>query len=220
VAVPGRDAPTYHLQMRQFPHNHSRFNLSQGELDAIAQRWARGEWVELGERKWSPHLAQLTVLEGPSVPAAQLTMGRGWRNAERRCEDVTERVLAAAGGELASTIRSAPAPGQHEYALIADSVGLEVLSLLEHGDAPLADAWRLARERRRAGTASESLALAELAVRSLLDRGLITLLAVARDRGDESPQMLSPQEVEAAIAAPESWGGRDRADGGVIMRRT
>ena len=57
----------YHIELRQFPHNMCRFNLTEQELLAtVTAPWAREQWIELGERKWSPHQAKLTVLEGPS----------------------------------------------------------------------------------------------------------------------------------------------------------
>ncbi len=87
----------YHVELRQFPHNTCRFNLTEQELLAtVVGPWAREQWIEIGERKWSPHLARLTVLEGPQIPVGQLSMGRGWGNAQRQGEDVTERVIARA----------------------------------------------------------------------------------------------------------------------------
>ncbi len=86
----------YHVELRQFPHNLWRFNLTEQELRAIALPWARGDWLDLGERKWSPHQAKLTILEGERLPVQQLSIGRGWRNARRQSEDVTSRVLTAA----------------------------------------------------------------------------------------------------------------------------
>lgn len=86
----------YHVELRQFPHNMSRFNISHRDLQAIVEPWARGQPVELGERWWSPHTARITILEGPEIPLGRLTMGRGWRIAEREGTDVTERVVAAA----------------------------------------------------------------------------------------------------------------------------
>jgi hypothetical protein len=92
----------YHLELRQFPHNMCRFNISEGELrETILVPWAQERWVEFGERKWSPHQATLTVLRGPRIPFGQLTMGRGWRAAQRSGEDVTGELLAAVRAELA-----------------------------------------------------------------------------------------------------------------------
>jgi hypothetical protein len=71
----------YHLELRQFPHNTCRFNLTEQELRAVLGPWAREKFVEVGERKWSPHQAKLTILEGPRLEVQQLAMGRGWRAA-------------------------------------------------------------------------------------------------------------------------------------------
>src|SRR2546423_13001270 len=90
----------YHVELRQFPHNLCRFNLSEHELRAIAERWAREQWVALGDRKWDPNQARLTILEAPKLGPEQLTMGRGWSAAQRSGEDVTARVLAAARARL------------------------------------------------------------------------------------------------------------------------
>lgn len=164
----------YHIELRQFPHNSNRFNLTERELHAaILDAWARGDWIEFGERKWSPHQAKLTVLEGPELELAELAMGRGWRNAKRQSKDVTEDLLAAArrapsdgsphaqGSAIASRdaveatippIRSTHDPNH--------LVG-ELLSLLGDDPLPLLRAWQLALERHPDRTPSECLALAE-----------------------------------------------------------
>jgi hypothetical protein len=225
----------YHLELRQFPHNLCRFNLSEAELHAVVEPWAREQWVELGERKWSPHQARLTVLEGPRMPLGQLSMGRGWRNAQRQCQDVTDRVLAVAKVHVARP--TAPAgrvrPGGEtqaradiaaDLALQADSLGLELLSLLEHAPAPLSAAWRLASSRFPERPASECLALAEQAIRSLLQRRLIVLISSSSDApegkgGSEAGGELKGAEVEHLLRALESWAGEgERA--AVRMRRT
>lgn len=225
----------YHLELRHFPHNLCRFNLSESELRAVLEPWAREQWVELGERKWTPHQARLTVLEGPRMPLGQLSMGRGWRNAQRRCNDVTDRVLAAAKVQVARPTASAagaqpggetqaPADIPADLALQADSLGLELLSLLEHGPAPLSGAWRLARSRFPDWPASECLALAERAIRSLLQRRLIVLTSSSSDaregRGTgEASGELKEAQVEHILRALESWAG-DGERAVVRMRRT
>ncbi len=96
------EGSVYHLELRQFPHNMCRFNVTEQELrETILVPWAQERWVEFGERKWSPHQATLTVLRGPRIPFGQLTMGRGWRTAQRDGEDVTEELLSGVRGELA-----------------------------------------------------------------------------------------------------------------------
>jgi hypothetical protein len=136
----------FHVELRQFPHNACAFNLTEAELSQIVEPWSRDQWIELGERKWSPHQARLTVLEGPHLPVEDLSMGRGWRNAQHQSEDVTERVLARTRG--------------------ADD-DAELQPLLGPDPAALLQAWRLAAERRPELSPSESLALAESTLHSL-----------------------------------------------------
>jgi hypothetical protein len=224
----------YHLQLRQFPHNLCRFNLTAGELRAIAEPWVRGQWVELGERRWSPHQAKLTVLEGEHLPPERLTMGRGWGVAQRLSEDVTERVLAAAMAAAArdgGTAPGGPAPAlappggladagvdtarqAPDARLASDSLGLELLSELASASTlPLAQAWRLATARSPGRPASESLALAEGAVAALLRARLIVLVRGAA--GEE--RALAEQELEPALRALESW--TEEGPDGVRIKR-
>ena len=83
----------FHVELRQAPHRVNRFNLDQAGLWALLEPWVRERAVELGERRWSPHQAAITVLEGPEIPLERLTMGRGWGAAERESHDVTQQVL-------------------------------------------------------------------------------------------------------------------------------
>jgi hypothetical protein len=210
----------YHLELRQFPHKLCRFNLNKQELREIVEPWAHEQWVELGERKWSPHQARLTILEGPHLPLDQLSMDRGWRNAQRHGEDVTDRVLTAAKAPGSAARVHSPdiSPGvSPDIEILADSLGLELLSLLADGPAPLSRAWRLASARCPERSASESLALAERALRSLLGKGLIVLLhPVAGASGgvpgaEEADGEVGPQEVEQALRAVGSWAHEDAA---------
>lgn len=161
----------YHVELRQFPHNSNRFNLTEHELRAaILDAWSRGEWVEFGERKWSPQQATLTVLEGPELPLQQLSMGRGWRNAKRQSRDVTEKLLAAArsvpgstssvdsppSGDMVQTV-STPSRAASD----SERLARDLLALLGDNPTPLLRAWQLAVERHPDRTLSECLALAE-----------------------------------------------------------
>jgi 2-iminobutanoate/2-iminopropanoate deaminase len=90
---------TYHVELRHFPRNVCRLNLSGEELWAtVLAPWTADRLFELGELKWDPRQARLTILEGPHIPPDQLSMGRGWRTAQREGRDVTERLLAAVAG--------------------------------------------------------------------------------------------------------------------------
>jgi hypothetical protein len=221
----------FHVELRQFPHNLCRFNLSEQELHTLVEPWAREQWIELGGRKWSPHQARLTILDGPRLAVQELSMGRGWRNAQRRSEDVTDRVLAATktsqvhnGGRSSSQPRpstgaSGPSP---DLSLEADSLGLELLTLIAEAPAPLSAVWQLARSSFPERLASECLAMAEQAIRSLLHRRLIVLVASGgdadRDRHAVPPSREPAEtEVERLLRAPESWFEDDRA--AVLVRR-
>lgn len=165
----------YHVELRQFPHNFCRFNLTERELrETILNGWACGEWIEVGERKWNSHQASLTVLEGPELPVQQLSLGRGWRNAVRQGSDVTKQLLASV-----STKETGAGPTTTEPARISESatsdanerkpagdlLARELLALLGKDPVPLLRAWQLALERHPDRTPSECLALAEDFVR-------------------------------------------------------
>jgi hypothetical protein len=222
----------FHIELRQFPHNVCRFNLSEQELRTVVEPWAREQWIELGGRRWSPHQARLTILDGPRLAVQELSMGRGWRNAQRRSEEVTDRVLAAAkaplahnGGPSPSQSQSSTDPSESsaDLSLEADSLGLELLTMLGDAPASLSAVWRLARARFPERLPSECLAVAEQAIRSLLRRRLIVLGASGgeadRDRGDVEPSGREPTdaEVERLLRAPESWFEDQRA--AVLVRR-
>lgn len=201
----------YHVDLRQFPHNACRFNLTRQELEAtVVEPWAREQWIEMGERKWSPHQAKLTILEGPHIPVEQLSMGRGWRVAQRQAHDVTERMLAAARDAASpqSGVLAAPTgktqPSQDD-ALLADSLGLELLTVLGAAQAPLRRAWELACARYPERTVGQSLVLAEHAVSSLLDAGLVVLIRT--DSTGLVQGQVGDSEVQAVLRAIDSWTG-------------
>jgi hypothetical protein len=219
----------YHLELRKFPHTVCRFNQSEQQLRAVVVPWTHEEWIEEGERKWNSNEATITVLQGPKLSMPELAMGRGWRNAQRRSEDVTERVLEAVKRERApasGSSQNASADGDEMRAetataverpdsrLLADSFALELLALLDAGALMLSRVWQLASERLGDAPAIESLALAEQAVRSLVGRGLVVL----RSGGDVDAAELAGDRVEAGLRAVESWAG-DQAGSLAIARR-
>jgi hypothetical protein len=164
----------YHVELRQFPHNLCRFNLTEQDLRALLAPWVLEKPLELGERKWSPHQAKLTVLEGPRLELQQLSMGRGWRAAQRAGEDVTARVIAAAEARgAAPAAEPAQAAEQTASAPLADvpqladplALGVQLASLLGGDPARLLAAWRQASAENPGLSPSETLALAEEALR-------------------------------------------------------
>jgi len=147
----------YHLELRQFPRNLCRYNLSAQELRAILDAWAREEHVELGERSWDPRRARITIIDGPRVPSELLTMGRGWRHAQRHGANVTARMLMDARSRTGAGDRTADAGGAQplldELADLAGLLGPEPRRLLA--------AWRSSSARMPRCRPSESLAEAE-----------------------------------------------------------
>jgi len=161
----------YHVELRQFPHNMCRFNLTDAELSVIVEPWVREQMVEFGERKWSPQQAKITIFDGPRLALEQLTMGRGWRAAERQSENVTDAVLAAARDTLAAAAHMPAPPGSAPAAVangaLADplALGVQLASLLGEDPASLLAAWRDVAARSTGLSPSESLALAERQLR-------------------------------------------------------
>jgi hypothetical protein len=158
----------YHIQLRHFPHNSQRFNLTEAQLQEIVQPWCQERWIEYGERKWNPNETQLTIIEGPRLPVQELSMGRGWRAAERAGEDVTERVLAATRAMTAGTAGD-PA-GVSAPVANANMAPTQLLALLGEDAQALLEAWRHASALYRNRSPSERLALAEEALRSNAER--------------------------------------------------
>jgi hypothetical protein len=223
----------YHIELRQSFHNLCHFNLDEGALGAIVTAWTTDPWVEIEGRKWNPQQARLRILEGPALPLDQLTMGRGWRAAERQGTDVSDRILAAAKEAARVAMQAAPQQGAGQAvaqqavpdaALEADSLGLELLSLLTDGPAPLYYAWRLAAKRYPERTPGEALMLAERSVESLLNTRLIVLLAPAGngDGGGGDPGSdgvpVGEQELRKVLNAHDSWARPDHSTA-VRMRR-
>jgi hypothetical protein len=86
----------FHVQVRQSFHRAWRFNLEADELRrTVLEPWVRGVELTLGGRQWAPARADLRVLEGPRLEAADLAHGQGWNSAERSATDMTRRLIAA-----------------------------------------------------------------------------------------------------------------------------
>ncbi len=211
----------YHYELRKFPHTFCVFNQSEQQLRAIVAPWTSGEWIEVGERSWNIHETKLTILEGPELSLPDLAMNRGWRNAQRRSEDVTERVLGGAnvrgvrGGVTGPAVEDLARHGVARAAvptdagagsggaleLLADSLALEILALLDDGPVGAARAWRLAAARVPEQPAGQSLMLAEQAIRSMLARQLVVL--------ERAGQPFDEGQYELALRSVESWSESD-----------
>lgn len=150
----------FHVELRQFPHQARAFNLTREELEArIVAPWTAGRSVELDDRQWSPERARLTIYEGPHLAPDQLGMGRGWQNATRDGQDVTQRELAVAE-EIQPT------------APVAE-LKREVLDRCAYGPLPLGRLVEMTHERYPQARVSERVALCEQAVWELLHEGAV-----------------------------------------------
>jgi hypothetical protein len=184
-------ASVFHLELRHFPHTARAFNLSREEVHArFIGPWLRGQVVELDDQRFAPERASLKIYEGRLLRTEELGYGRGWANATRTGEEVTERELAAAGPEAARGVGAVP-PGL---------TGLkgELLALCEVGTVSLPQTLALASGAMPTARVSQRLANAELAVWELLHEGRIRLV---RPGGEE----IDRAEWQPILLASASW---------------
>jgi hypothetical protein len=153
----------FHVELRQFPHVARAFNLSRQELDArILRPLAEGRPVQWNERRWAPEKTKVAVYEGPELPVEEIGMGRGWGNATKKGENVTERVLS----EVRDEVESPPALDSLKEA-IAERAGREPL-----GQQELLD---LAGDLAADADANQRVSLSVRAVWELLGEGRVQL---------------------------------------------
>ncbi len=116
---------SYHIEVRDFPRNVNRFNMSGQEIGALLLAWAQERVFELGDQRWNPQTAEIIVIEGPEIPVSGLSLGRGWPTALREGQDVTQRVIAEAreaivDGSVARMAQEVEAPAAPESAPAQD----------------------------------------------------------------------------------------------------
>jgi hypothetical protein len=189
----------FHVEVRQFPNVARAFNLSQAELDAkVLIPWSRGQIVVLGEREWEPRKAKLTVLEGREVRNDELGLGRGWANASRDAENVTDQLLAATRGQTTQSADPAAPGGLATFKEV-------VLAQCATDRLALHQVMWLANSRHPELRVSERLALAEQAVWELLHEGHVTMLK--RGSGEEGPEVTvaDRSQWQPALLAWATW---------------
>jgi hypothetical protein len=164
----------FHFELRSSIHVAHAFNLTAAELEtAVLGDWRRGQIVVFGDRRWQPDRTQLKIYEGRRLAGPELALGRGWANAVKRGEDVSDRLLAAPLAPPAAAVSPA-----------VDALRREILAQCRtgrigiHQVAWLANRWY--PERR----ASDRLALAETAVWGLLHERRIRLRRIAGGAAD------------------------------------
>jgi hypothetical protein len=153
----------FHVELRQFPHNARAFNLTREELDArILRPLAAGRPVELNEQRFSPEKVKLAIYEGPELRVEEMGMGRGWGNATKAGENVTDRLLA----EARAAVESPPALEGLKEAIVArtaeERIGVDEL-------------LKLAGELAADVDANQRVALAARATWELLGEGRVSL---------------------------------------------
>jgi hypothetical protein len=219
----------FHIELRHFPHTTSRFNLSEDELRHIVIPWVRDEWIEVGERKWNPQEAKLTILEGPTLEVQEMAMGRGWKSAKRRSEDVSERVIGIsrqaeeervraqdeARIEEAARVRVAAQAGQSSESAAAavSSPGPAALppeqSYVPSSSAPTAESASEPEAVPPAPALSDPLALG-VALASLLGSQPAQLLVAWQQAAVDSPGLSPSAALARAEQALESPGRTPR----------
>jgi hypothetical protein len=101
----------FHVEISSGFRSRARaFNLDEAKLrETVLDPWMRGRPISLGDKDWEPRDCKLIVLEGPELADTDLSMGRGWSNAEKTAENVTRRLIEAAS-----------APSKPVVAIVAD----------------------------------------------------------------------------------------------------
>jgi hypothetical protein len=158
------EAPSYHVELRAFPHTARVFNLDRATVDAQYVRpWSAGEMIDCEDRRWPAEKTKLTVFEGPAVDAAQRGMGRGWGEVTRHCADVTETVLA----EIHRGADARP-----EVESLKDAIA----EVAAGGGLGFADVMALAAAGHSTWRASEQLSLAEQTVWEMLHQHRLEMI--------------------------------------------
>jgi hypothetical protein len=183
----------FHVELRQFPHVARAFNLTAQDLQArIVAPWVAGEMVDWGDRRWAPERARLTIYEGPQLRTDELGLGRGWANATRAGEDVTERVLVEAqrpSGRGADT----------------EQLKQEIIGLCGAGRIDVRETVRLASALHPEWRVSDRLGLAEQAIWELLHAGLARMTRVSSD----AIRPVASEQWQPVLLGWSTWGDRD-----------
>jgi hypothetical protein len=164
----------FHFELRSGIHVAHAFNLSRADLErAVLGDWCRGVEVAFGDRRWNPDRAQLKVYEGRPLHGPDLSFGRGWTNAVKHGEDVTDRLLGS----------GTPAPGTAPSPAL-DALRREILAQCRTAPIAVHEVLWLTNRWYPDRRASERLALAEAAVWGLLHEAVVGLRQIVPQRPD------------------------------------
>jgi hypothetical protein len=129
----------FHVELSSgFRNRAHAFNLDERKLrHTVVEPWIQGRRIEIGDKEFEPRDSKLIVLEGPELADTDLTIGRGWSNAEKSAENVTRRLLDAA-----------PAPSKPVVAILAEGEDalLDIGRMLERLELEMAP-WAELRAR-------------------------------------------------------------------------
>jgi hypothetical protein len=96
----------FHVEISSgFRQRARAFNLDQATFrETILEPWMADRVIELGDKRWQPRDCKLIVLEGPELAETDLSMGRGWSNAERKSANVTRKLVDAPAPPMAGPV--------------------------------------------------------------------------------------------------------------------
>jgi hypothetical protein len=126
---------SFHVEISSgFRQRARTFNLDEEKLrSTIVDPWVRGRRIVLGDKEWEPRDCKLVILEGPELADTDLSMGRGWSNAEKTGENVTRRLIDAASAPskpVVAVLAQSDGPGD-EIARMVGSLDLETAAWSE-----------------------------------------------------------------------------------------
>jgi hypothetical protein len=156
----------FHVEMRMGTDVVRQFNLNEQGL------WTRFLAPLMADRPFTleghefiPRTTRINIFEGPQLRPDQLALGRGWQNAERSGNDVTEAVLARAR-EHVSAAQAAP-----PTVPVPDALRERLIGRLTAGPVSFDEITDMATELMPASAVGEQLATAERAALDLLRNG-------------------------------------------------
>jgi hypothetical protein len=185
---------TFHVEISSgFRQRARAFNLDEEKLrSTILDPWVQGRPISLGDKEWQPRDCKLIVLEGPELADTDLSMGRGWSNAEKTAENVTRRLIDAA-----------TAPSKPVVAIVAEDedVLVEIGRMLERLELPIAP-WAELRARILSPPAEASgPGYAAVLATDRAEPGSSWLFDAGLARGALGPRAVVAQLGDAAIPA-------------------
>ncbi len=181
----------YHVELRQDGDRVRAFNLTEVQVrERFLQPLAGERPLVVEDKQFDPLKVKLTVLEGPKLRLDQLTLGRGWSEAERSGQDVTAQFSAGGNAQQAPSGTANDLRGRLKE---------RIIGRLSAGPMPLSQLPGLVADLMPGQRASAQLAECELAVWELLHQRRVYLGC----GGEPLPET----EWEPTILDAGSWFG-------------